>query len=159
MNPSTSLFLILSGQSLALLAKGFSRGSSPPSFATTRMRRSMSAEETESANTPPIDHDLTDRFKYKVHALMNSVLLPTHGKTSEGTIDDETQDGNILGAMLQVEQCLVSSLGTDESVEIRSIPRGKHFTRVCATITVDSSAQIQSLYDDLGRIKETVMKF
>jgi len=138
----------------------------------------MSAEETESANTPPIDHDLTDRFKYKVHALMGSFDPP------EGTIDDETQDGNILGAMLQfpapftftvigrtdapdadsyyakqVEQCLVSSLGTDESVEIRSIPRGKHFTRVCATITVDSSAQIQSLYDDLGRIKETVMKF
>ena len=70
MNLSTSLFIFLFAASLALLAKGFSP--SPPSCATTRVRRPMSVGESEGTNAPSIDNDLTDRFKYKVHALMVS---------------------------------------------------------------------------------------
>ena len=44
------------------------------------------------------DDDLTDRFKYKVHALMGTY------DPVDGVQDDEYQDGNIMNALMQFPQ-------------------------------------------------------
>ena len=124
--------------------------------------------------------DLTDRFKYKVHALMGT-YDPEPGK------DNENQSGNILGALLQfptqytfsvvgrniededsrtvgdiyadeVKAVIESTLGETE-MELRVIPRGKKFTKVSVSVSVESAAIITSIYEDLGQLESTVMKF
>mmetsp|Transcript_38288 Transcript_38288/g.81751 ORF Transcript_38288/g.81751 Transcript_38288/m.81751 type:complete len:204 (+) Transcript_38288:49-660(+) len=130
--------------------------------------------------------DLTDRFKYKVHALMGSFDPPT------GAVDDENQTGNIIGAMLQfpteytftvvgkndidneteegegssnekyandVKKTLSAVLGSDAKMEVRVVPRGKKFTRVSAKVNVESASVISSIYDELDALEATVMKF
>lgn len=138
--------------------------------------------------------DLTDRFKYKVHALMGTYDPPP------GTVNDENQTGNIIGAMLEfpaeytfsvvgrtssssyseeggeeiiegggggggdayadeVKSALASVLGSDANMEIRVVPRGKKFTRVSARVTVESASVISSIYEELGSLEATVMKF
>jgi len=180
MNLSLFIFLF-SGASLALLAEGFQcRGPSPPpSHTTTRVRRSMSVgEESESANTPSIDHDLTDRFKIQIHALMVSdtyfamPIVSLHSQPCgqgtydppgnfhfrsfscavlyslqfwhiEGTKDDETQDGNILGAMLQV--CPMAAC-----LPCRACPLslGVHAKTVFSLSTVSSAVYIHGNWKD-----------
>lgn len=134
--------------------------------------------------------DLTDRFKYKVHALMGTYDPPP------GTVNDENQTGSIIGAMLEfpaeytfsvvgrtssssseeggeeiieggggdayadeVKSTLASVLGSDANMEIRVVPRGKKFTRVSAKVTVESASVISSIYEELGSLEATVMKF
>ena len=123
--------------------------------------------------------DLTDRFKYKVHALMGTYDLP------EGKVDDENQMGNILGAMLtfpteytfsvvgknaesedpcdnysrKVRAVIESVLGESTNMEMRVKPRGKRFTKVSIKVTVDSAAAISTIYEELDALKATVMKF
>jgi len=121
--------------------------------------------------------DLTDRFKYKVHALMGTYDTPP------GVVDDENQTGNILDKMLQfpttytfsvvgkteninhgvyaneVELALISVLGSNAQVEMLVVPRGKKFTKVTATVTVDSASVISYIYDKLEALDATVMKF
>lgn len=121
--------------------------------------------------------DLTDRFKYKVHALMGDY------DPAPGAADDENQTGNIIGAMLEfpsdytftvvgraadsagdqyasdVKQALVSVLGSDAKMEMRVVPRGKSFTRVTAKLTVESASMISFIYEELDALEATVMKF
>mmetsp|Transcript_18464 Transcript_18464/g.31226 ORF Transcript_18464/g.31226 Transcript_18464/m.31226 type:complete len:194 (-) Transcript_18464:84-665(-) len=123
--------------------------------------------------------DLTDRFKYKVHALMGTYDLP------EGKVDDENQTGNILGQLLQfpteytftvvgkkaetedpcdnyerkVRAVVESALGEAASIEMRVTPRGKRFTKVSLKVTVESAAIIAAIYEELGALDATVMKF
>jgi putative lipoic acid-binding regulatory protein len=121
--------------------------------------------------------DLTNRFKYKVHALMGTYDAPS------GVVDDENQMGNILDKMLQfptkytfsvvgkteninhgeyaneVELALISVLGCNAQVEMMVVPRGKKFTKVTATVTVDSASVISYIYDKLEALDATVMKF
>ena len=123
--------------------------------------------------------DLTDRFKYKVHALMGTYDLP------EGKIDDENQMGNIIGAMLnfpaeytfsvvgkkaetedpcdnyerKVRAVIESVLGESATMEMRVTPRGKKYTKVSVKVSVESAAIISTIYDELGALKDTVMKF
>jgi putative lipoic acid-binding regulatory protein len=121
--------------------------------------------------------DLTDRFKYKVHALMGTYDAPS------GVVDDENQMGNILDKMLQfptkytfsvvgkteninhgdyaneVELALISVLGCNAQVEMMVVPRGKKFTKVTATVTVDSASVISYIYEKLEALDATVMKF
>lgn len=123
--------------------------------------------------------DLTDRFKYKVHALMGTYDPPP------GSVDDENQNGNIIGAMLQfpteytfsvvgktggeedvadayaneVKAALASVLGSDAKLEMRVVPRGTKFTRVSAKVTVESASVIDTIYEELGSLEATVMKF
>eukprot|EP00984_Skeletonema_dohrnii_P037338 scaffold39324_cov144-Skeletonema_dohrnii-CCMP3373.AAC.1 len=123
--------------------------------------------------------DLTDRFKYKVHALMGTYDLP------EGKVDDENQTGNILGAMLnfpteytftvvgkkaetedpcdnyerRVRAVVESALGEAANIEMRVTPRGKRFTKVSLKVTVESAAIIAAIYEELGELDATVMKF
>ncbi|VEU35520.1 unnamed protein product [Pseudo-nitzschia multistriata] len=124
--------------------------------------------------------DLTDRFKYKVHALMGDF------DPVEGTANDETQDGNIMSALVKfpmqhtfdvvgkvsastgddgtndyaatVKQIIFETTG-DESIECDVIPRGKKFIKVRCRAMVESTTMINSIYDELGEMESTVMKF
>lgn len=122
--------------------------------------------------------DLTDRFKHKVHALMGD-YDPKFGE------DNERQDGNILDAMLhfptqfsftavgrtngedslkedyveQVKKIVTSMSGDEDKFQCKIAPRGKSFTRVSIQVTVESAAVINSIYDELGKVEMTVMKY
>lgn len=143
---------------------------------------SAAVDGGDGSSTLPDPQDLTDRFKYKVHALMGSF------DPAPGTVDDENQTGNILGAMLnfpaeytfsvvgktggedvpdsagddyadEVKSVLSSVLGSDAKVEMRVVPRGTKFTRVSAKVTVESASIISSIYEELDALEATVMKF
>jgi hypothetical protein len=100
-----------------------------------------------------------------------------------GAIDDENQMGIIIGKMLefptvytftavgrtesipgdlyanQVKLALSSVLGSDARMELQIVPRGEKFTRISAKVTVDSAYVISSIYEELGALEATVMKF
>ncbi len=100
-----------------------------------------------------------------------------------GAVDDENQMGSIIGKILQfptaytfsvvgrtefvagdvyaneVKLALSSVLGSDAEMELRVVTRGKKFTRVSAKVTVDSSSIIKKIYEELGALDATVMKF
>ena len=121
--------------------------------------------------------DLTDRFKYKVNALMG-VFDPEEGK-----VDDERAEGNILNAMLkfpirytfnivgktsgdssiqedyieEVKKCVIETAGDDLVCQIT--PRGKNFTKVQCEVEVQSSTMINTIYDELDKLERTVMRF
>uniref|UniRef100_A0A7S2A1P5 Uncharacterized protein n=1 Tax=Trieres chinensis TaxID=1514140 RepID=A0A7S2A1P5_TRICV len=124
--------------------------------------------------------DLTDRFKYKVNALMGTFDPPG------GSADDENQNGNILNAMMTfptqyafnvvgktgggdaakesyvetVKGIIASSSGDDErAMECRVTPRGAKFTRVSVTAMVGSAAVINTIYDELAALEMTVMRY
>ena len=122
--------------------------------------------------------DLTLKIcEFKVHALMGSY------DPAPGAVDDENQMGSIIGKMLEfptlytfttvgrtesvdgdvyadeVKLALTSVLGSNAKMELRVVPRGKKFTRVSAKVTVDSASVISSIYEELGALEATVMKF
>lgn len=97
--------------------------------------------------------------------------------------DDERQDGNILNAMLkfpasfafnvvgrtggeetlrdtfvlQVKE-VVSSVAGDVS-DCQVIPRGRNFTRITIETTVESSAMINAVFDELDKLDMTTMRY
>lgn len=121
--------------------------------------------------------NLTDRFKYKVNALMGVFDPP------EGT-DNENESGHILNAMLnfpvsysfnvvgrtlgdeiktndfvdQVKAAVLDSTGEDEMV-CRVTPRGKNFTKVVIESNVQSAAMITAIYKELEGLEMSVMQF
>jgi putative lipoic acid-binding regulatory protein len=130
-------------------------------------------------------NDTSDRFNYKVHALMGD-YDPT-----EGMPDNEDQDGNIMKALLtfptqhvfdvvgrlssndesdtkdatneddyadSVKRIVFDTTG-DDDMECEVIPRGKKFVKVRCTAKVESTTMINTIYDELGRMESTVMKF
>ena len=146
-----------------------------------QMDASSSLETTTS--TLRIDDggsNLTDRFKYKVHALMGDY------DPSEGTMDDEDQDGNIMKALItfptqhvfdvvgrindetettngedyaQKVKSIVFATTGDQDIVCEVIPRGKKFVKVQCEATVQSTTMINMIYDELGAMESTVMKF
>ena len=44
-------------------------------------------------------------------------------------------------------------------MEMRVTPRGKKFTKESVSVSVESAAMITSIYEDLGQLESTVMKF
>lgn len=122
--------------------------------------------------------DLTDRFKYKVNALMG-VFDPQTG------VDDERQSGNIMNALLkfpvrysfncvgrtngdhttqeeyinEIKSIVSSFSGDEEGMELRITPRGKNFTRITLEVTVESVAIINSIYAALEENDKTVMQY
>ena len=136
---------------------------------------SSSSTGDASNNIAVVDDGMTDRFKYKVHALMGSYDPPS------GTIDDDKQMGNIIGALLQfpteytfsvvgkttdsddytqrVTSVFRSVLGSDAQLETRIVPRGKKFTRVSVKVNVESAPIIENIYAELDALEATVMKF
>ena len=123
------------------------------------------------------DDGMTDRFKYKVHALMGD-YDPT-----EGMVDNEDQDGNIMKALItfptqhvfdvvgkiqgendsdsyadEVRSIVFETTG-DENIQCEIIPRGKKFVKVRCEATVESTTMINTIYEELGAMESTVMKF
>eukprot|EP00980_Cylindrotheca_fusiformis_P017902 scaffold5682_cov140-Cylindrotheca_fusiformis.AAC.13 len=120
--------------------------------------------------------DLTDRFKWKVNALMG-VFDPQDGA------DDDRQEGNILNAMLNfpvrytfniVGRTTGDSIVKDEYVEaVKTVvsatagddiackitPRGKNFTKVQCEVEVQNAGMISTIYEELEKIEQTVMRF
>ena len=126
------------------------------------------------------DHgsDLTDRFKYKVNALMGTFDPPN------SEIDDENQNGNILSAMLffptqytfnvvgktsgsddevssfidKVNNIVSSGSGDPkDEMKCETKARGKNYTKVSITAMVDSADIINNIYEELSSI--SVMRF
>lgn len=121
--------------------------------------------------------NLTDRFKYKVNALMGVFDPPSP------SVDTEKECGNILAAMLkfpirysfnvvgktetadekedfvqQVQQ-LVTALSGDEDIVSHVTPRGSKFTKITVEAQVDSAAIITSIYKELEHVERIVMQF
>ncbi|CAB9524062.1 expressed unknown protein [Seminavis robusta] len=135
-------------------------------------------EEQIAQSTIKIDDggsDLTDRFKYKVNALMG--VFDPQGD------DDERQDGNILNAMLtfpiqysfnivgktsddtaeafvqQVKDAVMETTGDEDGMQCQITPRGKNYTKVTVQATVQSAAMISGVYKALEGLEMTVMRF
>lgn len=163
-------------------------------FAKKRFRRHSAAagddiedkKDDESDNDEELvstvrykDDGMTDRFKYKVHALMGD-YDPT-----EGMVDNEDQDGNIMKALItfptqhvfdvvgkiqgdndsdsssyadKVRTIVFDTTG-DENIHCQIIPRGKKFVKVRCEATVESTTMINTIYEELGAMESTVMKF
>jgi putative lipoic acid-binding regulatory protein len=151
---------------------------------TSRIRcRNVDGDEiipSQSNSAPFADRssDLTDRFKYKVNALMG-VFDPENG------VDNERQDGNILNAMLQfpteftftavgrtngedelmklytkqVEDIIRNQSNNESSLQCQSAPRGNAFTRVSVKVEIESSALINTIYEELDKLEMTVFKY
>ena len=51
------------------------------------------------------------------------------------------------------------SLGESAAMEMRVTPRGKKYTKKSVKVSVESSAMISSIYEELDALKDTVMKF
>lgn len=120
--------------------------------------------------------NLTDRFKYKVNALMG-VFDPQDG------VDDERQEGNILQAMLTfpvrytfnivgktmgdeskkeeyitaVKQAVIATAGDDIACKIT--PRGKNFVKVQCEAEVLNAGMINTIYEEIEKLEQTVMRF
>mmetsp|Transcript_23918 Transcript_23918/g.47578 ORF Transcript_23918/g.47578 Transcript_23918/m.47578 type:complete len:192 (+) Transcript_23918:129-704(+) len=124
--------------------------------------------------------DLTDRFKYKVNALMGT-YDPAGGRP-----DDETQTGNVAEALLNFPApysfAVVGRTGPEEAdrrafadgvtAEIRGIsggeddgtttrvtPRGENFTKVTVEVTVASTAMMNQIHRALSDLDGVVMSF
>ena len=126
------------------------------------------------------DHgsDLTDRFKYKVNALMGTFDPP------ESETDDENQNGNIIKAMLffptqytfnvvgktsgddektskfieNVKKIVSAGSGDPiDEMECVTKPRGKNYTKISITAMVDSADIINNIYEELSTV--SVMRF
>ncbi|GKY97452.1 hypothetical protein MPSEU_000703700 [Mayamaea pseudoterrestris] len=125
------------------------------------------------------DHgsDLTDRFKYKVNALMGVFDPPTE-------TDNERTEGNILNAMLnfpvyysfnvvgrtnsneaekdvfvEAVKAIVKRNSGKEDVTCSITPRGNNFTKVTVEAKVESTAIITSIYKELETLDQAVMRF
>jgi putative lipoic acid-binding regulatory protein len=122
--------------------------------------------------------NLTDRFKYKVHALMGDYDPPNE------TDDTENETGHILNAMLEfpvtysfnvvgrtsgdeakkdifVEQvkAAVTSISGPDGMSLRITPRGKSFTKVVIQANVESAVMITNIYKELEQLEMSVMQF
>jgi putative lipoic acid-binding regulatory protein len=93
--------------------------------------------------------------------------------------DNERSSGNILNAMLQfpTEYCfyVLGKTDGDEDKkqmyinevkqivgidkELRVIERGTRYVKLSVNVTVDSTAVINTIYEALGSLERTVMKF
>jgi putative lipoic acid-binding regulatory protein len=124
--------------------------------------------------------DLTDRFKYKVHALMGDYDPP------DNQANDEYADGNILNAMMtfptKYSFHVVGRTGGDDVVsmeyieQVRNVvksncsdpqqvicdnvtPRGNSYLKVTVHGMVESAAMINAIYDELDALEMTKMRF
>lgn len=141
---------------------------------------SYDEEEIMAEATIKIDDggsDLTDRFKYKVQALMG-----TYDPQGD---DNDQQNGNILNAMLtfpikysfnvvgktsgdtaivdkfveQVKEIVLETTGDIDGIECLITPRTKNFTKVSVQVNVESASMIATVYDNLESLELAVMRF
>ena len=123
--------------------------------------------------------DLTERFKYKMQALLGN-YDPTTGEDTEAdgqgniisaltnfparfafTVVGRTNgDDEAKGAYIeQVKSIVGETSGSAETLEMRVTPRGANFVRVSVEVTVESGAIINTIYDELSKVEATVMKY
>jgi putative lipoic acid-binding regulatory protein len=120
--------------------------------------------------------NLTDRFKYKMNALM--------GAFDPKDADDENQEGGILNAMLdfpvrytfnivgrtegddetrdqyvdEVKKIILGTSGDEDGITCKITPRG-NFTKLQVEVEVFSVTMINTIYDLLGKLDRTKMRF
>ena len=58
----------------------------------------------------------------------------------------------------QVRSIVFETTG-DENIQCEIIPRGKKFVKVRCEATVESTTMINTIYEELGAMESTVMKF
>lgn len=136
--------------------------------------------EVSNARIDDGGSNLTDRFKYKVNALMGVFDPP------DAAADTENENGNILNAMLkfpveyafnavgrtsgdpqiqqyfvdQVKEVVMSRTGeTEERLATRVTPRGSRFTKVTIQAEVQSASMIAKIYEELSELELCVMQF
>ena len=123
--------------------------------------------------------DLTERFKYKMQALLGN-FDPQTGEDTEAN-----GQGNIVSALMnfparftftvvgkvsgddeakkayidQVKRIVGETSGSAHTLELRVTPRGANFVRVSVEVTVESGAIINTIYDELSNVEATVMKY
>ena len=153
---------------------------------------SKTIEEIENSAAPPMvqsgtvkiddgGSDLTDRFKYKVQALMGNF------DPADTTKDTEKHSGNILSAVMSfpttytfhavgrkdsddesnefaetVQRVIREGAGLrddDDRPEVSIVPRGSKFVKVSVTVTVETGAMVTEIYEQLGALPECVMQF
>ena len=122
--------------------------------------------------------DLTDRFKYKMQALLGN-FDPQTGEDTEAdgqgriisaltnfptrfefTVIGRTTNGDDKEAYIErVKQIVGETSGSANTLECRVTPRGSNFVRVSVEVTVESAAIIGSVYDELDSLEATVMKY
>lgn len=104
---------------------------------------------------------------------------------SQPDTDNEDTDGNILNALMnfpapyafnivgktkgdealvdgyisKVKEIVGASSGDDDILEFVVKPRGKNFTKITAEVMVESSGMINTIYDELANLEETIMRF
>jgi putative lipoic acid-binding regulatory protein len=116
--------------------------------------------------------DLTDRFKYKVNALMGVFDPPSEQ-------DNERVSGHILNAMVtfpvrytfhvvgrgdstafvDAVRAVVDQVTGDDQVVMKVTPRGTKFTKLLIEANVQSSSMVSSIYEQLEALEQVVMKF
>mmetsp|Transcript_22537 Transcript_22537/g.42527 ORF Transcript_22537/g.42527 Transcript_22537/m.42527 type:complete len:119 (-) Transcript_22537:41-397(-) len=74
---------------------------------------------------------------------------------------NQSEDGETAGDNYanEVKKVMGSVLGLDAKMEVSVVPRGKKFTRVSAKVDVESASIISLIYNELGALEATVMKF
>ena len=124
--------------------------------------------------------DLSNRFKYKVQALMGAF------DPADATVDNENRNGNILNAMLlfpvtytfnavgktqgdqenmktfvsQVESIVLQETGElQDRISTQITPRGSKFTKIAVSVEVQSGDMIAAIYAALERLEMSVMQF
>ena len=124
--------------------------------------------------------DLSNRFKYKVQALMGAF------DPADATVDNENHNGNILNAMLlfpvpytfnavgktqgdqenmktfvsQVESIVLQETGElQDRISTQITPRGSKFTKIAVSVEVQSGDMIAAIYAALEQLEMSVMQF
>eukprot|EP00592_Proboscia_alata_P011191 CAMPEP_0194365660 /NCGR_PEP_ID=MMETSP0174-20130528/13726_1 /TAXON_ID=216777 /ORGANISM="Proboscia alata, Strain PI-D3" /LENGTH=173 /DNA_ID=CAMNT_0039140481 /DNA_START=284 /DNA_END=805 /DNA_ORIENTATION=- len=128
------------------------------------------------------NNDLTNRFLYKVNALMGTF------DPAEDTSDTETESGNIFESLLtfpsmqtftvvggisdgskssddyvnDVKEVIMAATEgnkNNEHIDCVVTPRGSKYVKLSLTIMVDSTSVMNTIYDGLGELEQTVMRF
>jgi putative lipoic acid-binding regulatory protein len=177
----TILVLLATTQSTARrVSCSFVKPAVPPPYRAGSLVTVQSADGNLTIIEPPTrQHDMTDRFKYKVNALMGAF-------DPSKEIDTERNGGNIFNAMLtfplkysfnvvgrtegddtaketfigQVKAVVIKTAGDDGSEMAMIVtPRGKKFTKITIEVQVESSTMITSIYKDLEQLDMSIMQF
>jgi len=72
--------------------------------------------------------------------------------------ENESDNENNDDYAERVKRIVFETTG-DEDMEVEVVPRGKKFTKVRCRAMVESTTMINAIYDELGQMESTVMKF
>jgi hypothetical protein len=58
----------------------------------------------------------------------------------------------------EIKKVVLETSG-DDAIQCQIIPRGKNFTKVQCEVEVQNASMISTIYDDLDKLGNTVMRF